>query len=136
MVQHLGIRAARMQHLEALDEVGSLPSESLGNMLLVGALPGLSRWELGCYFLFAEGVVLKLLSCLATIHRGHEHIVKTKLAGEHVHHDVYDAFIMSVRFGCPRTLVRKSIQDIYKVLALHQMGKEDKPYEYDAGRNG
>lgn len=124
MVQHLGIRAACVQHLEALDEVGSLSPESLGNMLLGRALPGLSRWELGCYFLFAEGVVLKLLSCLSTIHRGHEHIVKAKLAGEHVHHDVYDVFIMSVRFGRPRILVRKSIQDIYNVLALHQMEAE------------
>jgi hypothetical protein len=89
-----------------------LPPEPLGNML-GGLLSGFWRWELGCYFLFAESVVLEPLGRLLAIHSGREHVVEAELPGENIHHDVYDALVELVGFGGGRAIGWESAQDIY-----------------------
>jgi hypothetical protein len=115
MVQHLCIRAACVEHLESLDKMRRLPSEPLGDMPGRLLFSSFRRWELDCYFLFAESVVLEPLGRLSAIHDGREHVVEAELPGENVHHDVYNALIVLVGFGGGRAFEWEPVQDIYGV---------------------
>jgi hypothetical protein len=92
-----------------------LPSEPLGDMPGRLLLSSFRRWELDCYFLFAESVVLEPLGRLSAIHDGREHVVEAELPGENVHHDVYNALIVLVGFGGGRAFEWEPVQDIYGV---------------------
>jgi hypothetical protein len=111
MVQHLYIGAPVVEHLETPDQVHEAAPESFWDMpcTLASCCRG---WELDCYFLFAKGVVLKPLDRLCTIYSRCKRIVKPKLSGKHIHHDVYDALVMLAIRGRCVVLGGKAIQNI------------------------
>jgi hypothetical protein len=111
MVQHLGVRAACVEHLQPLDKMHSLPSEPFGDMS-VGFRPGLSGWKSCFNFLFTEGIVLELLGRLLAIDRRCKDIVKAELPRKDIHHDMNGALIMSIIFDS--SLGRKPVQNVYR----------------------
>lgn len=110
-MQHFCVGAALVKHLKSPDQMRSLAPETLRYML-VRLPPGFRSRKLGCYLLFPERVILELLRRLLAIHRRHEDVVEAELSGEHVHHDVDDAFLGPLSCGAGRSLAREPVQDI------------------------